>query len=246
MRELDKNAPLSVCLIGAQSTIAQAIAEDLRRLNAAVSLTGIQRSAVSEDSAFGSVWVTDYSESSLAQLTQTLKQDNQRFDLIISCLGLLHQGELQPERSLQDLSLEALETLFHVNTFLPALCLKYFSPLLKPNQESVFCFLSAKLASISDTQLGGWYTYRASKAALNMLIKTASIEIKRKAPQSIIVTVHPGTTTSPLSAPFTQRRSAELIYTPAQTARRILTLIEQHKPQDSGQFFNWDGQALPW
>ena len=124
-----------------------------------------------------------------------------KFHLIINAAGLLHNAEFMPEKKLADLSYAQLEATFRANTFGPALVLRHFSPLLD-GQRGVLAVLSAKVGSIEDNRLGGWYSYRASKAALNMLLKTAAIEVRRSKPNAVLVSLHPGTVNTGLSKPF--------------------------------------------
>ena len=118
--------------------------------------------------------------------------------------------------------------------------------LLPKKSACIWAQLSAKVGSISDNYLGGWYSYRASKAALNMLLKTAAVELKRTHKQLCIAAIHPGTTDTPLSEPFQQRLAADKLYTPAQSAQRIAAVIEQLNAENSGGFWHWDGAPLPY
>lgn len=163
------------------------------------------------------------------------------YQLIIHAAGLLHREGIKPEKSFSAIEPEALQTVFQVNTLGPALVLRHFLPLLDP--RGAMAMLSAKVGSIGDNRLGGWYAYRASKAALNMLIKTAAIELARTRPQSRLLSLHPGTVVSGLSQPFRGASSAR----PADVAtEQLLTLIDQLTPADSGHFFAYDGERLPW
>lgn len=164
------------------------------------------------------------------------------FARIIVATGTLHGAQGMPEKRLADLHYAALEQVFRANTFGPALLLRHFAPLLD-RQHGVMALLSAKVGSIGDNRLGGWYAYRASKAALNMLVKTAAIELRRTHPGACIAALHPGTVASALSRPF---RGDEIGVQPALAAQRLLRVVDGLKPQDSGGFFSWDGQALPW
>jgi NAD(P)-dependent dehydrogenase (short-subunit alcohol dehydrogenase family) len=163
------------------------------------------------------------------------------YQLIVHAAGLLHRGQVKPEKSYSAIEPEALQAVFQVNTLGPALVLRHFLPLLDP--RGAMAMLSAKVGSIGDNRLGGWYAYRASKAALNMLIKTAAIELTRTRPQSRLLSLHPGTVVSGLSQPFRGASSAR----PADVAAaELLTLIDQLTPADSGHFFAYDGERLPW
>ena len=163
------------------------------------------------------------------------------YQLIVHAAGLLHRDRIKPEKSFSAIESEALQAVFQVNTLGPALVLRHFLPLLEP--RGAMAMLSAKVGSIGDNRLGGWYAYRASKAALNMLIKTAAIELARTRPQSRLLSLHPGTVVSGLSQPFrgaTNARPADV------AAAQLLTLIDQLTPADSGHFFAYDGERLPW
>ena len=163
------------------------------------------------------------------------------YQLIVHAAGLLHRDRIKPEKSFSAIEPEALQAVFQVNTLGPALVLRHFLPLLEP--RGAMAMLSAKVGSIGDNRLGGWYAYRASKAALNMLIKTAAIELARTRPQSRLLSLHPGTVVSGLSQPFrgaTKARPADI------AAAQLLTLIDQLTPADSGHFFAYDGERLPW
>ena len=147
-----------------------------------------------------------------------------------------------PEKRLASLTYDQMFETFRVNAFGPAMVLRHFSGLLD-SQRGVLAVLSAKVGSIEDNRLGGWYSYRASKAALNMLLKTAAIEVKRTRPHAVLVALHPGTVDSGLSAPY---RGAEIGCTPAQAAGDMLQVIDGLTPTDSGRFYSYDGTRLPW
>jgi len=162
--------------------------------------------------------------------------------LVIVASGMLHSATARPEKRLADLSPAAMQEVFALNTLGPALVLKHFAPLLD-RQRSVMALLSAKVGSIGDNRLGGWYSYRASKAALNMLVKTASIEVRRTHPGAVLAALHPGTVKSALSRPF---RGDEIGQEPTQAVGAMLRALDGLKAEDSGCFLAWDGQRLPW
>lgn len=217
-------------LIGANGTIGSALFD---LMAARYQLSTVSRSN------------SDYSEASLASLAEQFKQQGD-YDLIICCIGVLHNDVVKPEKRLTQISQPALAEYFHINTILPALCLKAFTPLLSKTSASRFTFLSAMVGSIGDNSLGGWYGYRSSKAALNMLIKTASIELARTHRTSALAVIHPGTTQGALSKPFSGGVPKDKYYTPLQSAERILAVSQALTPANSGSFYNWDGQVLPW
>ncbi len=164
------------------------------------------------------------------------------FHLIINAAGVLHGPDFMPEKRLADLDQTQLLATFQVNTVGPALLLRHFSGQLD-RQRGVFAMLSAKVGSIGDNRLGGWYSYRASKAALNMLIKTAAIEIRRSQPNAVLLALHPGTVNSRLSQPF---RGAEIGRPAADAARDLLRVVDGLGPEVSGGFYAYNGNALPW
>ena len=164
------------------------------------------------------------------------------FQLIVNAAGVLHDESFMPEKRLADLNSAQLLATFQVNTFGPALLLRYFCGLLD-RQRGVLAMLSAKVGSIGDNRLGGWYSYRASKAALNMLIKTAAIEVRRSQPNAVLLALHPGTVSSALSQPF---RGAEIGRPAAVAAHDLLRVIDSLGPEASGSFHAYDGQPLPW
>ncbi len=167
------------------------------------------------------------------------------FDLVLVLTGILHQGDdLQPERRLSELSPENLHKAFAVNTIGPAMVAKHFIPKLKRRTKSVFAALSARVGSIADNRLGGWASYRSSKAALNQILRTIAIEHARSAKHSIVVALHPGTVDTGLSKPFTGRTPPEKLFTPEQSAAYLLKVIDGLTPADSGDFFAWDGQKI--
>lgn len=151
-----------------------------------------------------------------------------------------------PEKSMRALSLNALTESFALNAAAPALLAKHLLPLTPRDQPSVFAVLSARVGSIGDNHLGGWYGYRAGKAALNMLVRTLAIEHGRTRPQGICVALHPGTVDTALSKPFQSGVADGKLFTPAMAADALVTVMDGLKPQDTGGFFAWDGAAIPW
>jgi NAD(P)-dependent dehydrogenase (short-subunit alcohol dehydrogenase family) len=164
------------------------------------------------------------------------------FNLIVNAAGVLHSSAFRPEKKLADLNYDQLLQTFRTNAFGPALVMRHFCGLLD-RDRGVMAVVSAKVGSIEDNRLGGWYSYRASKAALNMLLKTAAIELRRTRPNSVLVALHPGTVRSELSRPF---RGAELGRSPEAAAGDMLRVIDALSPADSGGFFAYDGTVLPW
>ena len=165
--------------------------------------------------------------------------------LVIICHGLLQQQEVKAEKSIRQLDPDTAEQSWWVNYLVPMLHLKATWPYLLQHPCKVMV-LSAKVGSITDNQLGGWYSYRAAKAALNMAVKTAAIELRRQQQHSVLVTVHPGTTDTALAAPFTKNLPAGQLQTPAATALRLWHVAENLTAADHGALLHWDGSRLPY
>ncbi|QIK78832.1 SDR family NAD(P)-dependent oxidoreductase [Sphingomonas piscis] len=163
---------------------------------------------------------------------------------IIVAAGLLHNEGLSPERSLKDLQQDRLAKLFAVNAIGPILVAKHFVPLLARDAPSLFAALSARVGSIGDNRVGGWYGYRASKAALNMFIRTLAIEVARTRPLAVCAGLHPGTVDTALSKPFQRGVAAGKLFTPAQSAGYLLDVMDGLTPTQSGRCFAWDGQEI--
>jgi NAD(P)-dependent dehydrogenase (short-subunit alcohol dehydrogenase family) len=180
-------------------------------------------------------------EDSIAQATQALASQGP-FHLIINAAGMLHTPQFMPEKKLSQLSYAQMEETFRTNAFGPALVLSHFSKLLG-TEPSVMAVLSAKVGSVGDNRLGGWPSYRASKAALNMFMKTAAIELKRTHPNTTVLALHPGTVQSSLSRPFGGDQKGRA---PLDAAKDMLHVMAHVSPADTGQFYAYDGQLLPW
>ena len=182
-------------------------------------------------------------EDSLSEAA-ALASKKKPLDLVIVANGMLHEPEIMPEKSLGDLSAEKFKRIFEVNTITPALIAKHFLPKLNREQSSIFTALSARVGSISDNRLGGWYAYRASKVALNMVIKNLSIEVGRRNKKAIIVGLHPGTVDSNLSKPFQSNVADGKLFSPEYSATKLLTVIDNLTPEQTGKCFAWDSEEI--
>ncbi len=165
-------------------------------------------------------------------------------ELVVVATGLLHDEARGPEKALAELDPAWLLRNFAVNTVGPAIVAKHFLPLLPVDRRAVFAVLSARVGSIGDNKLGGWYGYRASKAALNMFVRTASIELARTRPRAIVVGLHPGTVDTGLSKPFQRNVAPGKLFTPATSAAHLLDVIDALKRPDSGNCLDWDGETV--
>ncbi|WP_310621375.1 Rossmann-fold NAD(P)-binding domain-containing protein [Flexibacterium corallicola] len=165
--------------------------------------------------------------------------------LVIVTSGVLQTPTASPEKSAGDINISSMQEIFSANTFFPAAILSHLLRVMPRKQPYSFAALSARVGSISDNHLGGWYSYRASKAALNMVIKTASIEATRLNPRSVIVGLHPGTVASPLSHPFQRFVPKGKLFTPEFSAACLWRVLDGLTPKETGKCFAWDGKEVP-
>ncbi len=220
-------------IIGSTGTIGSAFMELLQDKSTCKEVIGLSRQ---------SPHPIDYQNPDSIEIAAKSLIDTGPFQLIINTIGVLHTDHWMPEKRLDDLNSDQLIELMKINAIGPALSIRHFSKLLDPN-NSVMVTLSAKVGSIEDNRLGGWYSYRASKAALNMLIKTASIELARSKPNTALIALHPGTVNSRLSKPF---RGEQIGRPPLDAASDMLQVIESLNKEDSGSFISYSGERLPW
>ncbi len=185
-------------------------------------------------------------EEEIISAVEIVKQQVEKLHLVINCVGILHQDELQPEKSLRQIESKRVLRYFEINSIPSVLLAKHLLPLFRHQDSSVFASISAKIGSIGDNRLGGWYGYRASKAALNMFMKTVAIEYARVSPKTIVVTLHPGTTDTRLSRPFQKNVPPEKLFSVERCVNQLLKVIDHLTINDTGQFFSWDGNRLPW
>jgi NAD(P)-dependent dehydrogenase (short-subunit alcohol dehydrogenase family) len=225
----------NIAIFGASGAIGSAFTKLLSEKHPNASIFAFSRN--------GEYGIDYSSEDSIAEAAE-LATKEKPLDLVIVAGGMLHDGELMPEKSLRDLSAEKFHRIFEVNTITPALIAKHFLPKLNKEQSSIFAALSARVGSISDNRLGGWYAYRASKAALNMIIKNAAIEFGRRNKQAIIVGLHPGTVDSDLSKPFQGNVADGKLFTPEYSAVKLLQVLENLSTEQTGKCFAWDGKQI--
>lgn len=167
-------------------------------------------------------------------------------DFVFVATGMLHSTDQQPEKSWRSLDPAALARAFALNATGPALIAKHTLGLLRRDAKSVFACLSARVGSIEDNRLGGWHAYRASKAALNMLVRNFAIELRQRNPQAICVGLHPGTVDTRLSKPFQTAVAPGKLFTPSMSALALLRVVDQLTVADSGRLWAWDGQPIPF
>ncbi len=232
--------PSRAIVIGSSGGIGAALERALAAMGFAV--TGLSRSQ-GEGQAGDEQPIDLDSEASIEAAALCLR-DQAPFTHILITTGLLHDAGVAPEKALRELDQASLMRLFAINAVGPALVAKHFVPLLPRHGRCVFAALSARVGSIGDNRLGGWYGYRASKAALNMFIKTLAIELARTRPQAICVALHPGTVDTGLSKPFQKAVAPGRLFSPDQAAAHLLDVIDQLTPAQTGRCFAWNGAEI--
>ena len=187
------------------------------------------------------------SQSSIDGCAEQIINSNNSLDLILNVAGFLHSNSIQPEKKIDNLNLVSLSKNFSINAFGPILLTSKLLPLLKGSPHSVVANLSAKVGSIEDNKSGGWYSYRSSKAAQNMLTKNLAIELSRNSKfNTLCVSLHPGTVDTDLSKPFLRNTEAENLFTSEECVENLIKVINNLHKEDTGNFFDWLGNKIPW
>ena len=238
------SASTSAVVIGASGGIGQALVSRLAASEAYAPVFALSRSQPSGPHGVrtGAIDLSD--EASIAAAAAKVGEAGP-VGLIVVATGILHQDGVSPEKTFKALDPAAMAAVFAINTIGPALVAKHFVPLLARKERCVFAALSARVGSIEDNRLGGWYAYRASKAALNQILRTLSIEVARSRPDAIVVGLHPGTVASNLSRPFRPDPQAEGILQPDESAAHLLRVLGTLDATDTGGVFAWDGARIP-
>ncbi|WP_462168316.1 SDR family NAD(P)-dependent oxidoreductase [Pseudoalteromonas lipolytica] len=245
-----------IILSGASSDIAKAYFNELHNELTDAIIVTLSRSDF--DNSFNRTtqhnvchqhFITDYSDASLAAVATELARYDTPLSQLMIFNGMLHNSDHAPERKLSDISQAHFIDSMKTNALLPIACVNAFVPLLNRKTPSVICALSARVGSVSDNKLGGWYSYRASKAALNMLFKSAAIEIKRRFQHNHCVLFHPGTTDTPLSKPFQANVPADKLFTPEFVAKQLYKFVaDTHflSQLDNPAYIDWQGKTIDW
>ena len=235
-------------IIGASGGIGRAIVK--RYADNGDEVIAVSRSGATDDSWPNTVTakaMTEHNETNIAAFVDELKSQGTTLNNVVITTGMLQNDELgvKPEKRLEDMNESALSSYFAVNSIIPALWLKHLVNVMDKNHSTVVC-LSARVGSISDNGFGGWYGYRASKAALNMLVKTASIEYKRRVKNAMLVCYHPGTVDTGLSKPFQKNVAAKKLFTPEFTADQLFTHVSKLDRDQICHFIDWNGEVVTW
>ncbi|MEM7171304.1 MAG: SDR family NAD(P)-dependent oxidoreductase [Pseudomonadota bacterium] len=234
--------------MGASGGIGRALTREVAKSGAPSSIFALSRSNELIKGPSASWLPIDFEdEQSIASAAKTIQDEVGCLHLVFVATGFLHDVDgLQPEKSLKNLTETSLLQSFRVNCIGPGLVAKHFVPLLDRNRKAAFAALSARVGSISDNQLGGWHSYRTAKAALNMLLKTISIELRRQNTNALCVALHPGTVDTALSKPFQRAVPKEKLFSTDRAARQLLAVLNDLTAEDNGGFFAWDGAPIPF
>ncbi len=238
---------LNVLVAGGGGIGAALVADLLARDNVA-RIFSLQRQprGLSADSRLLELACDALDEASMDAAVDRITGECDHLHLAINAVGMLHGDTLRPEKRLRDLRPDALQTLFAVNAMFLPLLARRLGPLLRHREPAVLASLSARVGSIGDNHLGGWYSYRAAKAAQNQLLRTLALEWRRRLPLGCVSLLHPGTTATPLSEPFQANVPPAQLFSPERSAGLLLDVLERLAPEQSGGFWAWDGQPIPW
>lgn len=236
----------AIAIIGSTGSIGKALLEHYLDNEQNTQILGFSRSPLEITHEKVSHYILDLTdEESIAKAAKKAASYPQLSRIIVAT-GMLHEKHIKPEKTFKDLAPESFLKLMTINALGPALVAKHFAPLLSKKKTSIFAALSARVGSISDNKLGGWYSYRASKAALNMLIKNLSIEHKLRLPLSCFVGLHPGTVQGDLSAPYSKNRPSDSVFTPDFSAEKLYNILESLDHNQSGEIIDWKGETIAY
>jgi NAD(P)-dependent dehydrogenase (short-subunit alcohol dehydrogenase family) len=241
-------------IIGANSDIAKAVAAQIQNLNN-VGLILISRDVSNEKQPSDNcnipnvkeITVKNYQPETIDKAIEALTAHSKLpISQVFICNGILHSQSFQPEKRLEDFDAQAFNQVMNANALTPMLWIQKLVPILTGEQPCKLVVFSARVGSISDNRLGGWYSYRASKAALNMMLKTAAIELARRAKNIKLIAFHPGTTDTPLSKPFQKNVPANKLFTSEFVAKQLLAIVENIQVDQTVSYLDWQGEFINW
>lgn len=237
----------NIIIFGASGALGNAITYNLSAQFPEAHISAFSRSDLSQENS-GKIQfhqIDDYCNEDALKNAASIASEFGPVHLVFVAIGLLHDDDgLYPEKSLRDLSEENYMRIFSANLIAPALIAKYFIPKMSRSDTAIFAAISARVGSISDNRLGGWYAYRASKAALNMTLKNIALETERRNKNAIILGLHPGTVDSALSKPFQSHVPAGKLFTPEFSAEKMIDVMLQRTAEDSGKCFDWNNKEI--
>ena len=229
-----------IAIFGANGSIGQALCAHYQKQSDVYAFT--RNDFDIDESGLVKILLDDFNEDSVFQAAN--KFDNDFFDKIIVSIGILHNERFMPEKRIEEVSSDQFLETIRINTLIPTLIARSFYKKLKKNDKSTLAFLSARVGSITDNRSGGWYSYRASKAALNMVIKNLSIELRRYNKESVVIGLHPGTVDSRLSQPFQKNLEDSKIFSADFSVLKLSSVIDSLDINDSGKCIAWDGEDI--
>ena len=237
----------NVAVIGASGGIGQAFVELLASDTGVRQVHAMSRELGEWEQQNVASHRLDFSDEESIEAAAAAATSEAPLDLVIVATGILHRGDdVRPEKAMREINPESLAEVLAINSIGPSIVAKHFLPKLRRDGKAVFAALSARVGSIGDNRLGGWTAYRMSKAALNMMIRTLSIEQARSAPESVVVALHPGTVYTSLSRPFSARVPESKLFTPEKSATSLLVVLDGLSPEQSGGFFAYDGTSIDY
>lgn len=238
----------NVLIVGASGGIASALIEQY--CNEGAQVYAVSRAPAADVRNSENVsyhQLAEQNDKAISDFVKQLAKQDVTLTTVVITTGFLHRDSdgIHPEKRLEDVSEHALAAYFETNSIIPALWLKHLVNIMSKEGSTLVC-LSARVGSISDNGLGGWYGYRASKAALNMLVKTASVEYKRRLKDVMLVCYHPGTVDTDLSKPFQKNVAAKKLFTAAFTAKRLIHHLSVLNRDQACHFIDWNGEVVTW
>lgn len=236
--------PLNVLVVGASGGIGGAVINNLSK-NPSTRIWAAARKKLVYNSDMITPLLLDLTnEKSIKVAAENIANSGNGLDLVLVATGFLHDTLIRPEKTWKSLSYDSFNKSFSINCIGPALVAKHIIPLLKKDSKSVFAVLSARIGSISDNHTGGWHSYRASKAALNMVVRTLAVELSRTNPIALCVSLHPGTVDTKLSLPFQRGVSKDRLFDKDLAATQLLNVIDDMSIESSGGLYAWDGKSI--
>lgn len=233
----------SITIFGSSGALGEAFVNHYANTYPQATIHAFSRSPASQHANVRMHSVDYADEASIAKAAELASADGP-IDLVIVATGVLHDGDVQPEKSLRDIDAANFQHIYAANTIFPALVAKHFLPKLNRKAQSVFVAISAWVGSVTHNDIGGWYAYRASKAALNMVIKNASIEVGRRNKEAVIVGLDPGTVDSKLSEPFKKYIPEGKLFSAKVAAQKLAAVIDGLSAADTGKCFTYDGSEV--
>lgn len=234
----------NIVIIGCSGALGKAFVSQLSNVYPDATIHGFSRQKQQPVGGNVAFYEMDFEQESGYQAAAELVGVDHPVDLILVTTGALHDETMMPEKTIRDTAMDQYHHMFQVNTLIPAMVMKHFIPKMSNTKQSLLAVMTARVGSISDNHLGGWYSYRASKAALNMLVRNTAIEVNRMHKNKIILGLHPGTVDSRLSKPFQEYVKEGHLFTPEFAVESLLQVMDRVTEESSGKLFAWDGEEI--